>query len=159
MMRPGFLLLLALGACEAPPPSAYVAVPSGGGAAMLALGATASGEECRLSRSGQGGDVWCGEWSSPSARVRPALGSTPMAAAEEARAGLASRLDCAAPRASTALGGQPAAIMDCRRLAGGWPAFAMTAGDGNGVWLAEGILPAQAAAERAIGVLSGRITA
>lgn len=162
-MRHGLLLLLALGACQAPPPSAYVAVPSGSGAAMVALGTTAAGEECRLSRSGQGGDVWCGEWSSPSARVRPAVGATPLEAAEQARAGLASRLDCAAPRATTALGGQPAAIMDCRRRAGGWPAFAMTTQVGNssggGLWLAEGILPAQAQAERAIGVLSGRITA
>ncbi|MDB5378716.1 MAG: hypothetical protein JWR00_3162, partial [Rubritepida sp.] len=158
-LRPGFLLLLTLGACAAPPQSAYVSEPSGGGAGMLALGATASGEECRLSRSGQGGDVWCGEWSSPSARVRPATGTTPMEAAELARAGLASRLDCAPPRPSTALGGQPAAIMDCRRNAGGWPAFAMTAQSGDRIWLAEGILPAQASAERAIGVVSGRITA
>jgi CHAT domain-containing protein len=158
-LRPGFLLLLALGACAAPPQSAYVSEPSGGGAGMLALGTTASGEECRLSRSGQGGDVWCGEWSSPSARVRPATGTTPMEAAELARAGLASRLDCAPPRPSTALGGQPAAIMDCRRNAGGWPAFAMTAQSGDRIWLAEGILPAQASAERAIGVVSGRITA
>jgi len=153
------LLLLALGACNAPPPSAYVSEPSGRGAGMQALGATASGEECRLARAGQGGDVWCGEWSSPSARVQPASGSTPMEAAEKARAGMATRLDCAAPRASTALGGQPAAIMDCRRRAGGWPAFAMTVQTGSQLWLAEGVLPAQAFAERAIGVLSGRITA
>ncbi|WP_421995251.1 CHAT domain-containing protein [Roseococcus sp.] len=159
MMRASFLALLALAGCNAPPPSAYVSEPSGGGAGMLALGATASGEECRMSRSGQGGDVWCGEWSSPSARVRPAVGTTPMQAAEEARAGLASRLDCAAPRASTALGGLPAALMDCRRRAGGWPAFAMTVQSGSQIWLAEGVLPAQAAAERAIGVASGRIAA
>lgn len=158
-LAPGLLLLLVLAACETPPPSAYVSVPSGSGTEMIALGATASGEECRLSRSGQGGDVWCGEWSSPSARVRPASGGTPVEAADQARAGLASRLDCAAPRATTALGGQPAAIMDCRRRAGGWPAFAMAVQSGGGTWLAEGILPAQAAAERAIGVLSGRIAA
>ncbi|MBS7809700.1 CHAT domain-containing protein [Roseococcus pinisoli] len=157
-LKPGLLLLLALGACEAPPPSAYVA-SSAGGAGMLALGATASGEECRLSRAGDGGDVWCGEWSSPSARIRPVTGSTPLEAAEQARAGLSSRLECSAPRATTALGGQPAAVMDCRRRAGGWPAFAMAAQSGSGIWLAEGILPAQPSAERAIGILSGRITA
>lgn len=157
-LRTGLLLLLALAACEAPPASVYVAA-SAGGPGLLALGTTSSGEECRMSRSGEGGDVWCGEWSSPSARIRPVAGATPMAAAEQARAGLASRLECGAPRATTALGGQAAAIMDCRRRAGGWPAFAMTTQAGSGLWLAEGVLPAQAPTERAIGILSGRITA
>ncbi|WP_376087150.1 CHAT domain-containing protein [Roseomonas sp. CCTCC AB2023176] len=147
--------LLALAACTAPPESAYVS--GGGTATSVAIGRTAAGEECRLARSGAGGDVLCGEWSSPSARIRATEAAAPLEAAEAARAGLAARLDCAAPRPTTALGGQPAALMDCRRRAGGWPAFALTVRSGNRTWLAEGVLPAYAAAEQSIGVLGGSI--
>ncbi|MDB5415936.1 MAG: hypothetical protein JWR10_4271 [Rubritepida sp.] len=158
-MRPGLLLLLALGACTAPPPSAYVPVASGSGQGLVAVGRTGTGEECRLARTGSGGDIWCGEWSSPSARIRSASAATPLAAAEEARTALAGRLECAAPRTTTVLGGQPAAVMDCRRRSGGWPAFAIAAQSGSSIWIAEGVLPAYAAAEQSIGVLGGQIAA
>ncbi|WP_426956412.1 CHAT domain-containing protein [Muricoccus radiodurans] len=152
-------LLAVLAACTEPPPSAYISTPSGAAGRFVEVGRTAAGEECRLSRSGAGADIWCGEWSSPSARIREVPNAPPSQAAADARAGLATRLDCDAPRPTTALGGQPAALMDCRRRSGGWPAFVLVTQSGNRTYLAEGVLPAYPAAERGVGVLGGQITA
>lgn len=158
MRRSSLALLLALAGCTLPPPSAQVATPADG-AAMLDLGRTAAGDACRLARSGTGGDVFCGDWTAPSARIRAVAAPDAMAGAALLSTTLASRLDCAAPRATRVLGGQPAALMECRRRAGGWPAFALAAESGGRVWQADGVLPALPAAERAIGVLSGRLSA
>lgn len=148
---------LALAACTTPPPSAYVASSASTGA--VSLGRNTTGEECRMAGTGSGADIWCGEWSSPSARLREVPAAPPLQAAEAARAGVAARLDCAAPRGTTVLGGEPAEMMDCRRRAGGWPAFVLAAQTGGRAWVAEGVLPAYAAAERALGVISGRVPA
>jgi CHAT domain-containing protein len=129
------------------------------GAGFIALGRNPAGEECRMASTGSGADVWCGEWSSPSARLREAPPAAPIQAAQAARGGLASRLDCDVPRPTTILGGEAAALMECRRTAGGWPAFVLTTQSGNRTWVAEGVLPAYAAAERGLGVLSGLIAA
>jgi len=150
-------LLIGLAGCTRPPPSAYVAGASDAGS--IALGPNGAGEACRMAATGSGADVWCGEWSSPSARLREVADAPPLAAAEAARAGSAARLDCDAPRPSAVLGDEPAALADCRRRAGGWPAFLLAARVGGRAWVAEGVLPAYAAAERALGVLSGRVTA
>jgi CHAT domain-containing protein len=112
-----------------------------------------------MARTGRGGDIWCGEWSSPSARVREVANAPPLQAGQEARTSLAGRLDCAEPRATTVLGGQPGAVLDCRRRAGGWPAFGLVAQSGGRSWMVEGVLPAYGASERAIGVLSGQLAA
>lgn len=144
-------------ACTAPPPSAYV--PSAASQTGVPVGKSASGEACRLVTSGSGGDVWCGEWQSPSARVHEAVANSLSAATEEARSGLGARLDCEAPRSTTILGGKPALLMECRQRVGGWPAFLMTAMiDGHG-WQADGVLPALPAAIRAVGVVSGVVSA
>ncbi|MBP0491771.1 CHAT domain-containing protein [Pararoseomonas indoligenes] len=149
---------LVLGACTAPPPSAYVPSSSASTGAV-SLGRNAAGEECRMAATGGGADVWCGEWSSPSARLREVPASPPLQAAEAARAGASARLDCAAPRGSAVLGDMPAALADCRRRAGGWPGFILAATSGSRSWVAEGVLPGYAAAEQALGVLSGRVPA
>ena len=150
-MRPSSLLLLAvagLAACATPPSSAP-------GAGLGPLGRTSEGEECRLIA---GGDILCGEAASPSARLRMVQNATPRGAAEDARRALDSRLECAAPRDTTALGGQPAAIMDCRRRVGGWPSFVLAVPSGGRMWLAEGVLPAQALAETGILRMSTQAT-
>ncbi len=151
-------LLLALAGCTLPPPSAQVAAPAEG-AAMLDLGRTPAGDACRLARSGSGGDVFCGDWTAPSARIRSVAAPDAMAGASLLSAALSSQMECAAPRATRVLGGQPAALLECRRRVGGWPAFALAAESGGRVWQADGVLPALPAAERAIGVLSGRLSA
>src|SRR3954470_12266067 len=116
-MRPLALLALLVSACTTPGAATYVPAPSGG-AAMLLVGQTAAGEDCRMARTGSGADIWCGDWQTPSARVR----ATGEASAETGAAAMATavvaQLDCAAPRPTTALGGQPAALLQCRRRAG-----------------------------------------
>lgn len=154
-LRPA-LLLLALGACETPPPEAYV--PGGSAptaAAAFAIGQNARGEDCRMLRSGGGAEVYCGAWESPSARIREVPAAPVPALAAQAAAALDSRLACEAPRATAVLGGQPAALLECRRRVGGWPAFALVATAGGRGFQAEGVLPALPAAERAIGILAG----
>lgn len=158
MRKTGLALLLALAGCTLPPLSAQVATP-GDAAAMLDLGRTAAGDACRLARNGSGGDVFCGDWTAPSARIRSGTAPDAVAGAIQLSAALASQLQCAEPRATRILGGQPAALLECRRRAGGWPAFALAAESGGRVWQADGVLPALPAAERAIGVLSGRLSA
>ena len=149
-------LLAGLGACTAPPPEAYVPGGSAATAAsVVAIGTNAQGEACRMLRSGNGAEILCGEWEAPSARIREVPAAPAMQLAEASRTALAGRLSCDAPTSSTVLGGQPAALMNCRRVAGGWPAFALTANVGGRAWQAEGVLPAASTAERAIGVLAG----
>ena len=154
-MRGAILLLgLALAACARPPESAFVPFASGG--ALVEVGASAAGEPCRMARSNDGGDVWCGTWESPAVRIRRGEGASAMEAALAARTTLAARLDCGMPRPATS-GGMPGALMECRRRQGGWPAFVLAAGEGR-IWLAEGILSALPAGDRAIAVLSSRAT-
>jgi CHAT domain-containing protein len=141
--------------CTPPPPSAYVAVSSGN--AGTVVGSTAGGDECRFAAGSGGGDVWCGTWRAPSARVRATPDTTASAVAAAGLSALTGRLTCAAPRATTVLGGEPAMLAECRMRNGGWPAFVLAAAPGGHGYLADGVLPALPAAERAIGVASGRI--
>ncbi|HEY4254685.1 MAG TPA: CHAT domain-containing tetratricopeptide repeat protein [Roseomonas sp.] len=150
---PALALLTVLGACSRPPDSAFVPVASGG--SLVEVGKSAANEDCRMARSNDGGDIWCGAWETPAVRIRRGIGATAMDAATQARESLAARLDCAAPRRTTALGAE-AALLDCRRRQGGWPAFVLASGGGGQVWLAEGVLPALPAAERGMAMLSGR---
>ena len=115
------VMVAGLGACTAPPPSAYVTASSAESGADL--GKTAAGDDCRFITSGGGGDVWCGAWRSPSARIRSAPGSSAAAVAAGAADALGGRLICAAPRPTTILGGEAAQIAECRMANGGWPAF------------------------------------
>ncbi|HVY15088.1 MAG TPA: CHAT domain-containing tetratricopeptide repeat protein [Rhodopila sp.] len=150
-------LVALVAACTAPPPSAYV--PSASAQGGVAVGKSASGEACRLVTSGGGGDVWCGEWQSPSARVRSAAGANLAAATSDARTGLDARLECEAPHPTTILGSHPAMLMQCRQRNGGWPAFLLTANAGGKDWQVDGVLPALPAAIQAVGVVSGVVGA
>lgn len=152
---PALAFLSLLGACSRPPESAFVPVSSGG--SLVEVGQSAAREDCRMARGNDGGDIWCGAWETPAVRIRRGTGATAFDAATAARESLAARLDCGAPRRATAMG-EDAALLDCRRRQGGWPAFVLTAGSGGRIWVAEGVLPALPAAERGIGLLSGRAT-
>lgn len=150
-----FGLATVLAGCEGPPPEAFVSTSGRGGPAAVAIGNDAAGEACTLIRTGAGGDIICGAWDSPSARVReiaPPAGITP---AESVASAVSGQLACGAPAATTILGDQPASLFDCRRRNGGWAAFALAATAGGKSWQADGIAPASPAAIRAIGVLSG----
>jgi len=158
MRTPAVLLLLLLGACTAPPPEAYV--PGGSAttaASVLPIGTNARGEPCRMIRSGSGAEVLCGEWESPSVRIREVAPAPIPQLADAAATNAVARLACDAPQATAVLGGQPAALLQCRRRNGGWPSFALVTTVNGRAFQAEGVLPAIPAAERAIGVLAGLI--
>jgi hypothetical protein len=53
------------------------------------------------------------------------------------------------------LGGNPAELMQCTRLVGGWPHVAMVALVNGTVFYSDGVLPAAQVMERSIGVLAG----
>ncbi|MBR0682610.1 CHAT domain-containing protein [Roseomonas eburnea] len=149
-------LALLLAGCVRPPPEAYVPGGSSATAATaVAIGSNARGEACRMLRSGGGAEVFCGAWESPSARVRQVAGAPVPELAARATTAQAGRMSCDAPTPTTVLGGQPAAVMNCRRHVGGWPAFALVATAGGNAYEADGVLPALPAAERAIGILAG----
>lgn len=146
----GLALLALVAGCAGPPPDAYVATAAADHGSPV--GSTAAGESCRFVAGGSGGDVWCGAWRAPSARIRATSGRS------DPRAALGGRLTCGPARASTILGSMPARLAQCRMANGGWPAFLLTATiDGRG-WQADGVVAALPAAERAIGIASGRIT-
>jgi CHAT domain-containing protein len=154
-------LLLLLGACSTPPPGAFV---GGGGAAEgEPVGNNTVGEACTQQRQpDRSADIYCGTWQQPSARVRPAgpAGAAELPALASAgpwRAGLDARFACGAPRSTTILGDAPALLMECTRRVGGWPYVALAASVGGTAWLADGVLPALPAMERAIGQASGRL--
>jgi CHAT domain-containing protein len=152
-------LLVALAACAAPPPSAYVTAAREA-APPAPVGRNTVGEDCTQQALTAGGaDIYCGTWTEPSARVRPAPADEPMTLARTSpwRGELDTRYACDAPTATTILANVPAALMQCTRRNGGWPYVALVAATGATAWYADGVLPALPVMERTIGVLSGRV--
>ncbi|WP_372620172.1 CHAT domain-containing protein [Falsiroseomonas sp.] len=155
-------MLLVLSACTAPPPSAYVGGSGGAAGGGEPVGANTVGEACtRQAAPGGGADIYCGTWQQPSARLRPAGPAGPAELAALAgsgpwRAALDARYACGAPRPTTILGDAPALLMECTRRLGGWPHLALVTSVGGDGWLADGVLPALPALERAIGLATGR---
>ena len=154
-------LMAALAACNSPPPESYTrAGPPEG----QAIGRNASNEACLMQRGADGALVFCGAWQQPSARVAsagPSTAASVMAIAADSpwRATIDQRLTCGAPQATTILGSAPAAVLACTRKVGGWPQVAMVALVGGAVYTADGIQPALPVIPRAIGVLSGTVSA
>ena len=105
--------------------------------------------------------MFCGTWQQPSARVRSGgpgnCRATCRSSPPPARgaAGIDNRFRCEPPVATTILGGNPAELMQCTRLVGGWAHVAMVALVNNTIWYADGVLPAAQVMERSIGVLAG----
>lgn len=160
-------LLLAswLVACDKPPADAYVAsgIVATASAGQVSIGKNAVGEECTQAAADLPGgarkaDVFCGTWTQPSATVRSgdAGGDIAQLATNSPwRKGIDDRFRCEAPTATTILGGQPAEMLQCTRLVGGWAHVAMVAQVSGKIWYADGVLPAAALMERSIGVLAG----
>ncbi len=168
MHRPGFLRLLPfalplLAACTTPAPDAYVhnAQSVAKLETQMAIGKNSVGEECSQQVAGaQSADVFCGTWQQPSAHVRSGGAGTArelsgLATASQWRGGIDKRFRCEPPVATTVLGGNPAELMQCARLVGGWPHVAMVALVNGTIFYADGVLPAAQVMERSIGVLAG----
>ena len=161
------LLAAMLGGCDVPPPEAYVSssAASSKSAAQVAIGKNAVGEECtQTATEGPGAsrsaDVFCGTWQQPSARVRSGGPSSAgelvqLATSGAWRSAIDARFRCDPPTATSILGGQPAQLMQCTRLVGGWTHVAMVGLVGGKAWYADGVLPAAGVMERSIGVLAG----
>ena len=92
--------------------------------------------------------------SAPADRATPAS-SRSLPPPASGAAGIDNRFRCEAPVATTILGGNPAELMQCTRLVGGWAHVAMVALVNDTVWYADGVLPAAQVMERSIGVLAG----
>jgi CHAT domain-containing protein/tetratricopeptide (TPR) repeat protein len=150
-------------ACQKPPPDAYVHgdASTGKPAAQVSIGKNSVGEDCTQSaQAGQSADVFCGTWQQPSARVRSGGAGNAgelaqLATASQWRNALDTRFRCDPPQATTVLGGNPAELMQCTQLMGGWAHVALVAYVGGSIWYADGVLPAASVMERSIGVLAG----
>ena len=161
------LLLIGVAGCDTPPPEAYVSAnaPGARSEGQVSIGKNAVGEDCTQAATELAGgvrkaDVYCGSWNQPSATVRSGgAGSAgdlaPLAAVSPWRTALNERFRCEAPTATTILGGQPAQLLQCTRLVGGWGHAAMVAQVNGQIWFADGVLPAAGVMERSIGVLAG----
>ncbi len=157
------LLLLPVAGCEKPPPEAFVhgTVGTGKSAAQVSIGKNAVGEDCTQSAStGDAASIYCGTWEEPSAHVRaggPAANAqlTQLATASPWRVTIDTRFRCDPPTPTTILGNNPAEMMQCTRLVGGWAHVAMVASVNGTIWYADGVLPAARVMERSVGVLAG----
>ena len=161
------LLVSWLAACDKPPPESYVAAGASSAKAegQVSIGKNAVGEDCTQAATELPGgmrkaDVFCGTWNQPSATVRSggAGGAGDLAALATNspwRTGINERFRCDAPASTTILGGQPAQLLQCTRLVGGWAHAAMVAHVNGQIWFADGVLPAASVMERSVGVLAG----
>jgi len=134
------------------------------------IGPNEVGEPCRyqlraggtgVSSSQKDTTIYCGNWGQPSGRIFD-LGeaNTTQSRAALARGGpwrvyLDQRFACGAPLQTEILGGAPAQLMSCTRLAGGWPHIAMTAVVGGKLFAADGVRSALPAIEATMAALTG----
>ncbi len=159
------LLVVTLGSCAKPPLTAYDSSGDAGPAATgKPIGANTAGEACNIQPNGGGLDVYCGSWDQPSATVRPgsAQGGADLASIATTspwRASLEGSYACGAPDPGTILDGVPAVILSCTQRIGGWPHVGVVAAINGTVYFADGVAPALPPMQRAIGVLSGKISA
>ncbi|HQT38228.1 MAG TPA: CHAT domain-containing protein [Acidocella sp.] len=154
-----------LSGCAKPPPSAYdSSLASSAMKTGAPIGQNTAGESCTSQTDGNGLDVYCGSWDQPSAQVRdggpaPADNITLLATASPWRAGLEASYSCGTPQPEAILDGVPAIVLTCAQRIGGWPHVALVSVINGHVYYADGVAPALPPLERAVGVLSGKITA
>ena len=161
-LLPLLVPLLLLG-CDRPSAESYVRGAQAGSSkpiAQVSIGKNSVGEDCTQQAETQSADVFCGTWQQPSARVRSGGPGTSAQLAELVatspwRSAIDNRFRCEPPVATTILGGNPAELVQCTRLVGGWAHVAMVALVNNTIWYADGVLPAAQVMERSIGVLAG----
>jgi CHAT domain-containing protein len=156
-----FLAFVSLASCARPPESAYV---DGKATAHVALGTNSVGEACTQSSSAgaRDADILCGSWDQPAARVLRGDPASPaqlsaLVTASPWRNGLDNRLQCPTGAEATVILGQPALLLHCTRLMGGWPQIAVATVIDGTAYYADGVEPSLPAMERSIGVLSGKL--
>jgi CHAT domain-containing protein len=146
------LAALALTACQAPPPDAYVSGGAGRTAAETrAIGTNARGEEC-LAQSGtapaldlpvaRAEEAFCGGWTQPSARVFALSGQADLdqlANSGAWRQWLDQRYQCEAPQRTTVAGGAQARLLGCTRRSNGAAHLALAIAGPSGTVLADGL--------------------
>jgi CHAT domain-containing protein len=157
---------LGLASCAKPPATAYENDGAAGATASagLSVGQNTAGEACNSQAVSGGADVYCGSWDQPSAHVQiggPAGGAslTALATSSPWRASLEGAYSCNPPSPGTILDGVPAEILSCTQRYGGWPHVALATIISGNVYYADGVLPALPPMQRAVGVVSGRISA
>ncbi|HYP63153.1 MAG TPA: tetratricopeptide repeat protein, partial [Acidocella sp.] len=160
----GLVLGLALASCARPLQSAYENTTGTQNASGIPVGQNSAGESCTLDRNGSSAAIYCGSWDQPSAQVSQggaaSAADLPNLAATSAwRASLEASYQCNAPSPATIMGGVPAELLSCTQRFGGWPHAALAAIIDGNVYYADGVAPALAPMQRAIGVLSGRVPA
>lgn len=157
--------LVMLAGCKAPPPSAYdhqdVSAASSPG---LSVGLNTAGESCTAQKTSTGLDVYCGSWDQPSAHAQTGDAASPgqlmaLATTSPWRVSLEGAYACNEPQPGTILDGVPAEVLSCTQRFGGWPHVALAAIIGGRAYFADGVAPALPAMQRAVGVLSGKISA
>ena len=157
------LVAALLPGCQKPPPDSYIhgVATATKPAAQVSIGKNSVGEDCTQSaQTGQSADVFCGSWQQPSARVRSGGAGNAgelaqLATASQWRSAIDTRFRCEPPQATTILGSNPAELLQCTQLIGGWAHVAMVAHVRGSIWYADGVLPAATVMERSIGVLAG----
>jgi CHAT domain-containing protein len=153
--------------CTRPPADAYLqgAQSASKPVAQVSIGKNSVGEDCTQSKqASQSTDVFCGAWQQPSARVHTGGPGNPgelaaLATASPWRSSIETRFRCEPPQATTILGDNPAELLQCTQLMGGWAHIAIVAYVGGQIWYADGVLPAASVMERSIGVLAGVVRA
>ncbi len=155
------LAVLLLASCATPPDSAYVKGGSAHAAqAGVALGIDAAGKKCEQQAQSTGeAYIFCGEWSQPSAKILAGAAGPPIELATSSlwRTVLDRRFDCGEPHATSILGGEPAALLDCRRKIGGWPQIGLVALVAGRAYFADGLQPELSVMERSIGIQAGKL--
>ena len=145
--------------------------PPGTTGAAVQLGDNTIGESCRLVGDVRAGPaptvdaafaLYCGQWEEPSAHIVVAPGEGVGAQGLISGSVWRSRLDayavCSKATPTTILDGVSALSLDCTLRTGGWSYQAVAAEVGGKTYLADAIPAAYPAAERAIGLLSGKLT-
>jgi len=155
---------LLLGSCASPPQSDYDSLPGVLNVTATPIGNDSADEACTSQPGSPGLAIYCGGWSQPSAQVRAGGPGDPaalpaLASSSPWRAALENEYQCGAPAPGTILGNQPAELLSCTQRIGGWPHAAIVTVINHVVYYGDGVLPALPPMTRAIGVLSGQISA
>jgi CHAT domain-containing protein len=154
-------LALGLGACDKPPPNAYVSTSGAQEATALEIGANAANEACSLQRGATDAQIYCGTYKQPAGHIiaeRQVSDPAAFVTASSWRTAFDLRFQCGLPFTTTLLDTQAIGLA-CSRRQGGWPQVVVAARIGDTLYVADAVKPAEPVIGQAIGVISGRAKA